>query len=486
MKAAAANLDFERAAALRDRVRSCASGAAGPGRGSPTRDRRLGEVRAPGGAGATSSCASPSHARSGDAAVLRPRRDRAVRRHRPRLADRRLLTGMFTGMVLALQSGHHARSVRRALGVVGRLVSASMVKELGPVLTGADGDRPRRLGHRRRARLDDGDRSDRALRALGTDPVRKLVVPRVLAGAVMVPVLTIISNAVGMVGGWIITVSQLRVASSVYWNSVVEGLYIQDVWMGLIKPFFLGFAIVSIGCHVGLRTRAGRRASAAPRPTPWSRLGGGAGRRLLRDQAAHRVAVLMAHADPPSATARRAARPRTRPVIVFDEVRLAFDEKVILERRQLHAEDRAHEDLPRRQRRRQVDDPAADPRPAQAGRGTIWVNGEQVDGMSEDEMMAVRADLGMVFQEGALFDSLTVRENVGYKLFEETAEAGRGRRARRGGPRLRRPRRVHRPDAVGAVGRPAAARGDRPGDDRQAARSCSTTSRRPGSIRSPR
>ena len=73
----------------------------------------------------------------------------------------------------------------------------------------------------------------------------------------MVPILTVIASGVGMVGGWIVTVTLLRVASSVYWNSVVQGLYIQDVWMGLIKPFFLGFAIVSIGCHVGLRTSGG-------------------------------------------------------------------------------------------------------------------------------------------------------------------------------------------------------------------------------------
>ena len=96
-----------------------------------------------------------------------------------------------------------------------------------------------------------------ALRALGTDPVRKLVVPRILAGLVMVPLLTIIASGIGMVGGWIVTYSILRVASSVYWNAVVQGLYIQDVWMGLIKPFFLGFTIVSIGCHVGLRTKGG-------------------------------------------------------------------------------------------------------------------------------------------------------------------------------------------------------------------------------------
>jgi phospholipid/cholesterol/gamma-HCH transport system permease protein len=96
-----------------------------------------------------------------------------------------------------------------------------------------------------------------ALRALGTDPIRKLVVPRMLAGIFMLPVLTVIACGVGMVGGWIVTYAVLHVATSVYWNSVVQGLFIQDVWMGLIKPFFLGFAIVSIGCHVGLRARGG-------------------------------------------------------------------------------------------------------------------------------------------------------------------------------------------------------------------------------------
>src|SRR4029078_8547917 len=96
-----------------------------------------------------------------------------------------------------------------------------------------------------------------ALRALGTDPIRKLVVPRVLAGTVMCPALTVCSGLVGVTGGWAIAVSQLRVASSVYWTSVLEGLYPQDPWMGLIKPFFLGCVIVRIGWHVALRTRGG-------------------------------------------------------------------------------------------------------------------------------------------------------------------------------------------------------------------------------------
>ena len=167
-----------------------------------------------------------------------------------------LLTGTFTGMVLALQSGMTLDQFG-ARSVVGRLVSASMVKELGPVLTAlmVTG----RVGSGIAAELGSMMVTDQiaALRALGTDPIRKLVLPRILAGLIMVPFLTAISVGVGLLGGWIITYTQLKVASGVYWNSVVLGLYIQDVWMGMIKPFFLGFVIVSIGCHVGLRAGGG-------------------------------------------------------------------------------------------------------------------------------------------------------------------------------------------------------------------------------------
>jgi len=167
-----------------------------------------------------------------------------------------LLTGMFTGMVLALQSGLTLDQFG-ARSMVGRLVSASIVKELGPVLTGlmVAG----RVGSGIAAELGSMVVTDQiaALRALGTDPIRKLVLPRILAGLLMVPVLSVIASGVGMVGGWVVTVFLLRVASSVYWNSVVTGLYIQDVWMGLIKPFFIGFTIVSIGCHVGMRAHGG-------------------------------------------------------------------------------------------------------------------------------------------------------------------------------------------------------------------------------------
>jgi phospholipid/cholesterol/gamma-HCH transport system permease protein len=167
-----------------------------------------------------------------------------------------ILTGLFTGAVLALQTGITLDQFG-ARSVVGRLVSASMVKELGPVLTAlmVAG----RVGSGIAAELGSMMVTEQisALRALGTDPIRKLAVPRVLAGLLMVPVLTAISAGVGMIGAWMVAILQLRVASTVYWHSVVDGLYIQDVWMGIIKPFFLGFAIVSIGCHVGLRTSGG-------------------------------------------------------------------------------------------------------------------------------------------------------------------------------------------------------------------------------------
>jgi len=167
-----------------------------------------------------------------------------------------LLTGMFTGMVLALQSGMTLDQFG-ARSMVGRLVSASMVKELGPVLTAlmVTG----RVGSGIAAEIGSMVVTEQiaALRALGTDPIRKLVVPRVVAGTVMLPILTAIADGVGVFGGALISNFQLRVAGSVFWNNVVQGLYLQDVWMGLIKPVVLGFALVTIACHVGLRTKGG-------------------------------------------------------------------------------------------------------------------------------------------------------------------------------------------------------------------------------------
>ena len=167
-----------------------------------------------------------------------------------------LLAGLFTGAALASQSGLTLDQFG-ARPVVGRLVSASMIKELGPVLTALM--LTGRIGSGIAAELGSMMVTDQinALRALGTDPVRKLVVPRVLAGIFMAPVLTVISDFIGILGGWVIARYQLQVNSGLYWSSITKGLYMQDVWMGLSKPFVFGFLIVTIACHVGLRTRGG-------------------------------------------------------------------------------------------------------------------------------------------------------------------------------------------------------------------------------------
>src|SRR5437763_11009752 len=132
-----------------------------------------------------------------------------------------LLAGVFTGAVLALQSGLTLDQFG-ARPIVGRLVAASMVKELGPVLTALM--LAGRVGSGIAAELGSMVVTDQinALRALGTDPIRKLVVPRVIAGVVMAPILTVISDFMGIVGGGIIAVFQLQVAWSQYVKSVTH------------------------------------------------------------------------------------------------------------------------------------------------------------------------------------------------------------------------------------------------------------------------
>jgi phospholipid/cholesterol/gamma-HCH transport system permease protein len=167
-----------------------------------------------------------------------------------------LLAGLFTGAALASQTGLTLDQFG-ARPVVGRLLGASMIKELGPVLTALM--LTGRIGSGIAAELGSMVVTDQinALRALGTDPVRKLVVPRVLAGIFMAPVLTVISDFIGILGGWAVARYQLQVNSGLYWSSITKGLYMQDVWMGLSKPFVFGFLIVTIACHVGLRTSGG-------------------------------------------------------------------------------------------------------------------------------------------------------------------------------------------------------------------------------------
>jgi len=166
------------------------------------------------------------------------------------------LAGFFTGAALALQTGQTLDQFG-ARTLVGRLVSASMIRELGPVLTALMF--AGRVGSGIAAELGSMAVTDQvnALRSLGTDPMRKLIVPRVIATTLMAPVLTVIADAFAILAGWLISVTSLGVTSSTYWNAVIDGLFLGDAWQGLIKPVVLGFVIGTVGCHIGIRTTGG-------------------------------------------------------------------------------------------------------------------------------------------------------------------------------------------------------------------------------------
>ena len=96
-----------------------------------------------------------------------------------------------------------------------------------------------------------------ALRVLGSDPIRKLVAPRLLAGIVMVPILTVISDTLGIFGGSVIGIFNLKLSWEFFWRSVGNALTFNDLVMGLLKPVMFGFILSSVGCYMGLRTRGG-------------------------------------------------------------------------------------------------------------------------------------------------------------------------------------------------------------------------------------
>jgi len=96
-----------------------------------------------------------------------------------------------------------------------------------------------------------------AMRALGTDPVQKLVTPRVIATAVMLPLLTIIADFVGIFAGWVISVLFLNLTSRQYWSTAWRALDWSDLVQGLLKPFVFAFVIALVGCFYGLRTSGG-------------------------------------------------------------------------------------------------------------------------------------------------------------------------------------------------------------------------------------
>jgi phospholipid/cholesterol/gamma-HCH transport system permease protein len=167
-----------------------------------------------------------------------------------------VLTGFFTGAVLAIQSEGSLRKYG-AVGLTGQLVALTLIRELGPVLSALM--LAGRIGSGIASELGSMVVSEQisAMRALGTDPIRKLVTPRMIALVIMLPLLTLICDAVGMMGGWIIATYKLLLSSNQYWSDAMNALQFSDMVGTITKPLFFGFIISMTGCYVGLRTSGG-------------------------------------------------------------------------------------------------------------------------------------------------------------------------------------------------------------------------------------
>jgi phospholipid/cholesterol/gamma-HCH transport system permease protein len=176
-----------------------------------------------------------------------------------------LLTGLFTGMVLALQSSVELSRFGAEM-YVGNLVGASMVRELGPVLCSlmvagrvASGIAAELGSMRVTEQID-------ALQSFGTDPIKKLVTPRLIAGLCMLPLLTIVADMIGILGGLLVAVMRIGVSADAYLQGVLNtlaqsgfvlGFFPRDFVSGLLKPLVFGGIITLTACYYGLNTSGG-------------------------------------------------------------------------------------------------------------------------------------------------------------------------------------------------------------------------------------
>ena len=166
------------------------------------------------------------------------------------------LIGFFSGVVMALQMSR-ALATYGAQGQIGQIVSITLVRELGPVLASllvagrnASGIASELGSMRVTEQID-------AMRALGTDPIQKLVTPRLIAMAVVLPLLTIIADFLGLIGGWFIAYSMLNITTDQYWSTAWRILEYNDLTQGLLKPFLFAIVIALVGCYYGMNTSGG-------------------------------------------------------------------------------------------------------------------------------------------------------------------------------------------------------------------------------------
>jgi phospholipid/cholesterol/gamma-HCH transport system permease protein len=167
-----------------------------------------------------------------------------------------LLSGFFIGAVMVLQTGSQFTRFGQA-ALTGDVVAIALVRELGPTLTGilvagrCSSGIASELGSMLVTEQVD------AMRAMGTDPSRKLVTPRVVATMLMLPLLTALNDFVGLLGGCVASVFSLRLGAVEFWTRAIKALDFADLMQGFTKPIVYGFILATIGCYKGLNVRGG-------------------------------------------------------------------------------------------------------------------------------------------------------------------------------------------------------------------------------------
>lgn len=168
-----------------------------------------------------------------------------------------LLTSFFTGAVLALQTYHGFGNKAMADASLGSVVALSMLRELGPVLASLmiSG----RVGAAIAAEIGTMKVSEQidAMITLATNPIKYLVVPRVLACCIMVPVLVTIANVTGIFGGYLVATNMLDINAYSYLQNSFSNVQFADIILGLVKALVFGFIIGIMGCYHGMKTESG-------------------------------------------------------------------------------------------------------------------------------------------------------------------------------------------------------------------------------------
>ncbi|MEK7823581.1 MAG: ABC transporter permease [Candidatus Eisenbacteria bacterium] len=167
-----------------------------------------------------------------------------------------LVVSLFTGAVAAVQAAYQFTSVV-PMRYLGSVILRSVIIELGPVLTAlVIGGR---VGASIAAELGTMKVTEQidALRAMAIHPVRYLVVPRVVAAVVMLPIITIFADAIAIFGGYVVAITSIGVTPHTYTQSLKDFFLLKDLWSGLIKAFFFGGIIGTMGCYYGFATEGG-------------------------------------------------------------------------------------------------------------------------------------------------------------------------------------------------------------------------------------